>query len=83
VEPDAGDGLSVGRKAQEEQRHAMAFFELLAPKRSLEASMTVDALRLVQVDLPQVRPFQGVMTFEADARSLVDETRAVPVPATN
>jgi hypothetical protein len=66
VEPDAGDGLSVGRKAQEKEGHATSFFELLASKRPFEATIAVDALRLVQVDLPEVRPFQGVVALKAD-----------------
>jgi hypothetical protein len=48
-----------------------------------EASMTVNPFGAVEIDLPKVRTFVGVMTFKSHARRLINETRAIPIPARN
>jgi hypothetical protein len=54
VETYAGDGSFVRVETQDEQRHAVAFFEFEASQRSLKSSTPKDPLGLIEVDLPQV-----------------------------
>ena len=74
---------SFGVEAEEEERHVVALLELAAAQRALEAAAAIDALGLVQVQLPQVGPKQRVVPFEPDPRLALDEARAIGVPTTH
>jgi hypothetical protein len=80
VAPDPGDHLAVFCEAEEEQRDAIALLELLAPERPFEAVVSVDPLGLVEVELPEVRSENRVVSLEADSREAIDKARAISVP---
>ena len=69
VAAHAGDGLAVGVEAQEEERDAVALFELLQVQLALEAEVAVAPFSLVEVELPQIGPLMGVVAFEPDTRT--------------
>jgi hypothetical protein len=75
--------FAVGRKAQEKERHTVSVFEILSANCSFNAVISVDPFGLVEVALPQVRSFQGVMALKSHSGRLVDETRTVPVAPTS
>jgi hypothetical protein len=83
MHPHSGDRLVVLVEGQEEEGYALARLEVSTSKRVLEAPVSVHALCSVEVDLPEIGPVIGVVTFESNSRGVVYETRAVPIPATD
>ena len=67
VKTHAGDGVALGVEAEQEERDVVALFEFEATQRALKAATAEDSFGLVQVDLPEVRSLQGMVTFEAHA----------------
>jgi hypothetical protein len=55
VKSHAGDGVTLGVEAEQEERDVVALFEFEPTQRALKASTTEDSLGLIQVDLPEVR----------------------------
>ena len=83
VAADAGHDVPIGVEAQDEERHAVALVELLQVQLPLEAEVAVAPLRLVQVELPQVGPFIGMVPLEPHTRCAVDEACAIAIPPTD
>jgi hypothetical protein len=83
VEAHPGDSVAVGRETEEEKRDASAVLEVLSPKGLLEASIPVDPLSTIEIHLPEIRAFVGVMALESNAGRLVHKARAVAVSSTD
>ncbi len=83
VKANPGHRFAIRGKAQKEEGHPRAVFEVATPKRLFEAVTAVHAFGAVQVNLPQIGPFERVVTFETNAGRLVDETRPVSVATTH
>jgi hypothetical protein len=67
MEAHAGDGVAVGVETEDEQRDAVALFEVGPSQRALKSPTAKDTFGLVEVNLPEVRSFQGMVAFETDA----------------
>ncbi len=79
----ARDRLATGSEAQEEEGNVGTVFEVATTKRLFEAVTAVDAFGAVQVDLPEVGPFERVVPFEANTGRFVDETCTVSIATTH
>jgi len=45
--------------------------------------IAVDAFGTIKIDLPEIGTLVGVVTFESHTGRLINEARAIPIPARN
>jgi hypothetical protein len=66
VKPYAGHGITVGVETQDEQRDAVALFEVDPSQRPLKSAAAKDPFGFVEVYLPEIRSLQRMVALETN-----------------
>jgi hypothetical protein len=83
VKSNTADRITTLVKTEEEKWYALTFFEVVTIQSLLEPPIAVDAFGTIKIDLPEIGTLVGVVTFESHTGRLINEARAIPIPARN